>query len=102
MQDAINAARINLTDLKDLASISDQPLSLQNAADLVMEVRNSAGLSIEQLARVLDVKASEIEKWEKAEKMPAGPELAVLQLARLDSQALYDRARTQIQGIIDA
>lgn len=102
MQDAINAAQINLTDLKDLASSHDQPLSRQDAADLVREVRASAGLTIEQLARILDVKASEIEQWEKAQKMPAGPEMAVLKLARLDSQALYDRARTQIQGIIDA
>jgi putative transcriptional regulator len=50
------------------------------------EVRESAGLSQAQLAKLLNVSVRTLQNWEQARRRPSGPALALLKILELQPE----------------
>lgn len=102
MKNEVVDVELSCEELKKISEMKSIDSDSKAFSELVKEVRATAGLSVEGLARILGVATTEIEQWENGEKMPCGPELSVLCLAHVEPQTLFCRARTEIKGILDA
>lgn len=102
MQNEVLDVELSHAALREMAETKPEKMDRKATAALTKDVRLAAGLSIEGLARILGVAPEDVAQWESGEKIPDGPELAVLRLARIEPQTLASRAQAEIKSIVEA